>query len=112
MNHGSYSGRSDCGMAICSSLAEPWLIPPPAGDPPATAPGLRSVAVGFWRCLRGGIGTEQQGIEFGFERGETLDIVLDQLRSLLALLRSPLPFFLSPLALEHSDLRVDCWMPV
>ena len=103
---------ASAGLAICSSLAESWLIPPPVGDPPATAPGLRSTAIGFGWCLRGGIGTEQQGIELGFERGETLDIVLDQLRSLLALLRSPLPFFLSPIALEHSDLRVDCWMPV
>ena len=112
MNHGSYSGRSVCGMAICSSLAEPWLIPSPAGDPPAPAPELRSVAIGFWRCLRGGIGTEQQGIELGFERGEPFVLVLQPLDLVLEQLRSPLAFFLSPLALERSDLRVDCWMPV
>jgi hypothetical protein len=66
---------------------------------------LHSIGVGCGGCWRGGIGTEQQGIEPGFDSGEPFvlllqlfDIVLDQLRS--------------PLALELSDLRVDGWMPV
>ncbi len=66
---------------------------------------LHSIGVGCGGNRRGGIGTEQQGIEPGFDGGEPfvfflqpLDIVLDQLRS--------------PLARELTDLRVDGWMPV
>jgi hypothetical protein len=38
-------------------------------DPPAIGPGTRSVAIGFGGNRRGGIGTEQQRVELGFERG-------------------------------------------
>jgi len=50
--------------------------------PPATPPGLHSVGAGCGRCLRGGIGIEQQGIQPGFERGETLVLDFELLRSL------------------------------
>jgi hypothetical protein len=100
-------------------LVSPQLNLPRVGSLPSTARELHSIGVGCGWCRRGGIGTEQQGIELGFDRGEPfvlgiellvlslqpLDIVLDQLRSPLALL-------LSPLALEHTDPRVDCWMPI
>ena len=86
------------------SCSQP-INPPPAEAPPSTAPGLHSIGVGCGGCRRGGIGTEQQGIEPGFDSGEPFvlllqlfDIVLDQLRS--------------PLAFELSDLRVDGWMPI
>lgn len=107
------------------SCSQP-INPPPAGAPPSTAPGLHLIGVGCGGNRRGGIGTEQQGIEPGFDIGEPfvfflqpLDVVLDQLRSPLALLLLPLELALSnpalslsPLALELFDLRIDGWMPV
>jgi hypothetical protein len=93
------------------SCSQP-INPPPARAPPSTAPGLHSIGVGCGGYRRGGIGTEQQGIEPGFDIGEPFvfflqphDVVLDQLRSPLALLLSLLVF-------ELSDLRIDGWMPV
>jgi hypothetical protein len=63
-------------LAASRSIDKPLVHNLPAATAaaalPAKARGLRSVAVGFGWCLRGGIGTEQQGIELEFERGETL----------------------------------------
>ena len=112
-------GNDACWPRSFHILFTPSIIPPPAEAPRSTAPGLHLIGVGCGGCRRGGIGTEQQGIEPGFDSGEPFvlflqlfDIVLDQLLSLLALLLPLLEHVLSPLALEHSDPRIDGWMPI
>jgi hypothetical protein len=65
-----------------------WLLrfsPSAALDPRSTQQAIHSIGAGCGRCLRGGIGTEQQGIQPGFELGETIVLDLEQLQALLAL---------------------------
>jgi hypothetical protein len=71
------------------SISHPSPINPSLVEvPPSTVPGLHSIGVGCGWCRRGGIGTEQQGIEPGFDICERsvfflqpLDVGLDQLKS-------------------------------
>ena len=63
------------------------------------------VASGCGGNRRGGIGTEQQQVELGFERGEPCVLDLEPSGFVLQLLG-----FLS--RFDCADLRIDCWMPV
>ena len=58
----------------------------------------RSVALGCGGNRRGGIGTEQQRVELGFERGEPCILELEPLRFLTRF--------------DRVDLGIDCWMPM
>ena len=74
-------------------------------DPPAIGPGTRSVAIGFGGNRRGGIGTEQQRVELGFERGEPCILVLEQ-SGFAPQSLGFLPRF------DRVDLRIERWMPI
>ncbi len=78
----------------------------------AAGPGFRSVAVGCGGNRRGGIGTEQQRVELGFERSEPCILVL-QLLGFVLQLSGFVPQSLGFLPrFDRVDLRIDCWMPI
>ena len=60
-----------------------------------------SAAIGCGGNRRGGIGTEQQRVELGFERGEPCILVL-QLSGFVPQSLGFLPRF------DRADLRIDC----
>jgi len=71
----------------------------------AARPGFRSVAVGCGRNRRAGIGTEQQRVELGFERGEPCILRL-QLKGVVPESLGFLPQF------DRAELRIEYWMPI
>ena len=85
--HGLDAGGGGCaeGAAVAVELAQRdfgfVFTPSVTGAPQAERPALHSVGAGCGRCLRGGIGIEQQGIEPGFELGEPLVLDLEPLRT-------------------------------
>ena len=78
-----------------------------------------SVAIGFGGNRRGGIGTEQQRVELGFERGEPCILDLQLLGFVLQLSGFVLQlsgFVPQPLGFlsrfNRVDLRIERWMPI
>ena len=62
-------GEMSAPGALSRRHSQPFNPPPPK-VPRSTVPGLHSIGVGCGGCWRGGIGTQQQGIEPGFDSGE------------------------------------------